>query len=465
MLDPNASLLDQLAALPEEDRLRWIDSLTPDAMRTIVHDWKFLARKNQLPPEGDWYVWLIMAGRGFGKTRTGAEWVKAQVESGACSRLALVGRTAADVRDVMIEGESGILATATPGFIPIYKPSVRKIVWPNGAIATTYSGEEPDQLRGPQHDGAWADELAAWKYEDAWDQLQFGLRLGKSPRVVATTTPRATPLIKGLLWDDPVKKTPNPKVHVTTGSTYENKANLAPQFIHKIVQKYENTRLGQQELYAKILEDVPGALFTMDRLNSHRVLESTVPEMLRIAIGVDPATTNNAKSNETGIVVVGKGVDKHCYVLGDKSGTFSPEQWATRVAYEYLKYKRRRHNVEIVVEVNQGGDMVETVLRSLEKNTDYPQFRGLNMRIVKVRASKGKYARAEPIAQLEEQGKIHHVGTFAELEDQQTTWTTEDDYSPDRLDAYTWACYELLLKDGLTDRLSGMAISAPSLWK
>lgn len=462
MLDSNASMLDQLAALPPELRQEWLDSLSPRALKDIIYDWKFLARKNQLEPPGDWYVWLILAGRGFGKTRTGAEWVRSQVEQEKMGRVALVGRTAADVRDVMVEGESGLLAVSNPRFRPIYKPSVRKIIWPNGAIATTYSGDEPDQLRGPQHDGAWADEAAAWKYEDAWDQLQFGLRLGDRPRVTVTTTPRATPLIKGLLYLDAVKKIPNPKTYVTSGSTYENKANLAPQFIHKIIGKYEGTRLGDQEIYAQILEAPEGALFTQGRIDDRRV-SAPPQEIAMIAIGVDPATTSNAKSNETGIIVAAKGKDRHGYVLEDLSGSYSPEAWAVIVARAYMKYRRQRLNVVITAEVNQGGDLVETVIKSLEKNTDYPEFRGLSMKIRKVRASKGKYARAEPIANLEEQGKIHCVGAFAELEDQLCGWTPNEDYSPDRLDAYVWAFYELLMDEEVS-KLGKMSLSHPSLW-
>lgn len=462
LIDDNLSMLDRLALLPLEVRQEWLDSLSPRALKDIIYDWSFLARRNQLEPPGDWYTWLILAGRGFGKTRTGAEWVRGQVEREAMGRVALVGRTAADVRDVMVEGESGILAVSNPRFRPIYKPSVRKLIWPNGAIATTYSGDEPDQLRGPQHDGAWADELAAWKYEDAWDQLQFGLRLGTQPRVVVTTTPRATTLIKGLMWSDLSKKIPNSKTHVTTGSTYENKANLAPQFIHKIIGKYEGTRLGDQEIYARILEAPEGALFTQDRLDAHRVVEAP-KELAVVAIGVDPATTSNVKSNETGIIVAARGKDRHGYVLEDLSGTYSPEGWAVSVARACLKYKRLRLNVVVTAEVNQGGDMVETILKSLERNTDFPEFRGLNMRVHKVRASKGKFARAEPIANLEEQHKIHNVGVFAELEDQLMSWTPNEDYSPDRLDAYVWAFYELLMDDDVS-RLGKLGLTHPSLW-
>lgn len=366
-------------------------------------------------------MWLVMAGRGFGKTRIGAEWVIERQATGKYRRFALVGETAADTRDVMIEGESGILTIAPPWNRPIYEPSKRRLTWPNGAIATTYSGEKPDQLRGPQHDAAWADEVAKWRYaQDAWDNLEFGLRLGPDPRVVGTTTPRPIKLIRDLLADS--------LTAVTTGSSYENAANLAPSFIQRIIGKYEGTRLGRQELYAEMLEDTPGALWRRDMLESGRAVKH--PDLVRIVVGVDPSVSDNEESAETGIIAAGLGTDGHGYILDDVSLHGSPDTWARSAVTAYWKF----HADRLVGEVNNGGDMVEHTIRTVDKTVAYKA----------VHASRGKLTRAEPIAALYEQGKIHHVGMFATLEDQLCTWTPGQK-SPDRMDALVWALTELML--------------------
>lgn len=390
----------------------------------LLYEWRFWARPNQLPPENWRHVWLILAGRGFGKTRTGAETVRWLVETGQAKRIALVAPTAADARDVMVEGESGILAVSRPDFKPEYEPSKRRITWPNGAVAYTYSAEEPDRLRGPQHDFAWCDELAAWKYpDDTWDNLIFGLRLGDNPRVVVTTTPKPIPLVRKLVND--------PETVVTRGSTYENAANLPPSFLKEIRDKYEGTRLGRQEIYAEILDDVPGALWNRTMLDELRVKKA--PELIRIVVAIDPAVTSGENSDETGIIVAGKGVDGHGYVLEDLSCRMSPDGWATRAVNAYHKYEADR----IVAEVNNGGDLVETTIRTVDRRIPYKA----------VRASKGKRTRAEPIAALYEQGKIHHVGSFPLLEDQMCNFTPDGyDGSPDRVDALVWALTELMLK-------------------
>jgi len=365
-------------------------------------------------------VWLLLAGRGFGKSRTGAEWVREQVESGRSRRIALVAPTAADVRDVMIEGESGLLAICPPWNMPVYESSKRRLTWPNGAIATTYSAEEPDRLRGPQHDAAWCDEVAAWRYPETWDMLMFGLRLGVDPRCVVTTTPKPIPIIRNLLK--------NPTTAITRGSTYENRANLAEAFFEQIVAQYEGTRLGRQELYAEVLDDVEGALWTRALIDQHRV--KVAPELKRIVVAIDPAITASDDSDETGIVVAGLGVDNHGYALDDLSLRASPDGWARRAVEAYHARKADR----IVAEVNQGGDMVEYTIRTVDPRAS----------IKKVHAARGKQTRAEPIVALYEQGRIHHVGVLPQLEEQMCNWVPGMD-SPDRMDAAVWAFTELML--------------------
>lgn len=383
-------------------------------------DWRFWARPEQLPPSCEWLVWLILTGRGWGKTRTGAEWVRSAVESGRCKRLALVGRTAADVRDVMIEGESGLLAISPLWAMPTYEVSKRRLTWPNGAIATTYTAERPDLLRGPQHDGAWCDELAAWQYPEAWDNLMLGLRLGSLPQVVVTTTPRPTAAIRKLA-----------KHHgtvITHGRTYDNLVNLSPQFRERILEQYEGTRLGRQELDGEILEDVPGALWSYDMIDAARVTEA--PDLSRIVVGVDPAVSSTETSAETGIVVAGRTSNGHAYILRDSSGRYTPLQWAQRVLAQDAD--------RIVAEANNGGDLVESNIRTLSQHAP----------VKLVRAAKGKVARAEPVAGLYEQGRVHHVGIHRHLEEQMCSYdATSGKPSPDRMDALVWALTELMLLD------------------
>jgi phage terminase large subunit-like protein len=403
--------------------------MSPQEAERFPTDWRgWWARPNQLPPKTNWQVWLVLAGRGFGKSRTGAEWVREKVETKQAGRLALIGPTTADVRDVMVEGDSGILARSPKHFRPEWKPSKRRLTWPNGAIATTYSADKPDRLRGPQHDGAWADEAAVWRYgPEAWDMLMFGLRLGNNPQVVVTTTPKPVKLIRELL----ARK--GQDVEVTHGTTYENRSNLAEQFLKTIITRYEGTRLGRQELLAELLEDVPGALWQRLRIEELRVL--VIPQLTRIVVAIDPAASSQEKSDETGIIVAGIGEDGHGYVLNDLSGRYTPTEWAKKAIAAYRLYKADR----IVAEINNGGEMVEATLRSIDADIPY---RG-------VHASRGKAIRAEPISALYEQGKVHHVGTLALLEDQQCAFTIDFDrktmgYSPDRLDALVWALTELM---------------------
>jgi len=284
--------------------------LTANEQAALAYDWTFWARPNQLEPAGDWRIWLLLAGRGFGKTRTGAEWIRQQIEKDRCGRLALLAPTAADTRDVMVEGESGILSISPNWNRPVYEPSKRRLTWPNGAIAIVYSADEPERLRGPQHDGAWVDELGAMNYPDqAWTQLTLGLRLGKNPRAVVTTTPKPIPVIKSLVKD--------PTCFVTRGTTYDNIMNLPHAFVRQIVSRYEGTRLGRQELMAEILEDIEGALWSLQAIEAGRVAKP--PELIRIVVAIDPAATNTEDSDETGIIVAGLGRDRQGYVLADVS--------------------------------------------------------------------------------------------------------------------------------------------------
>jgi predicted phage terminase large subunit-like protein len=383
--------------------------------------WPLNARPDQLAPTGDWSAWLVKAGRGWGKTRVGAEWVRSIATPGA--RIALIGPTAADVRDVMIEGESGILSVCEPWNLPTYEPSKRRLTWPSGAMATAYSAEEPDRLRGPQHTHAWADEAAAWARPDTWDMLMMGLRLGEHPRVVVTTTPKMVPLMRSIQS--------MPGLIVTRGRTIDNASNLAPSFVTGLMARYEGTRLGRQELEGEDLDDNPDALWQREGIDACRVREA--PELARVVVAIDPAATSKDSSDETGIVVAGLGADGRGYVLADRSGRFKPDAWARRAVEAFHEHRADR----IVAEGNQGGEMVAHVLTTVEQ--------GLPIRIV--HATRGKLTRAEPIAALYEQGRVSHVGSLPQLEDQLCTWTPGGS-SPDRLDALVWALTELMLGRG-----------------
>ncbi|WCL55780.1 DNA-packaging protein [Gimibacter soli] len=402
-----------------------IRGLSDEETALLFYDWPFWARPEQLAPAGDWRCWLVLAGRGFGKTRSGSEWVRGLVEGGAARRLALVAPTLGDARAVMVEGESGLLAISPPWARPVFEPSKRLLTWPNGAVATLFGAEEPDRLSGPQFDAAWCDELCAWgRADETLDMLRFGLRLGDAPRLLVTTTPRPMPLLKRLMADRATA--------VTRGRTRDNSANLAAGFLDEITRKYGGTRLGRQELDAEILEDTPGALFARDRIETLRV--SGVPEMQRIVVALDPPVTSGETADECGLVAAGLGVDGHGYVLADQSSRgLTPLEWAARAVDLYHELQADR----IVAEGNQGGDLVPALIGQVDASVP----------VKRVHARVGKRLRAEPVAALYEQGRVHHTACFPALEDQMANFTGSlpGGASPDRLDALVWALTDLML--------------------
>lgn len=410
-------------------------NLSPEAIFEYLYDWKRHGREDQqLPqemyPGGGKHTWLILAGRGWGKTRVGAQIVMDEAKSGRSKRIALVAETAADARDVLVEGDSGIIKNSNPDFMPIYEPSKRKLTWPNGVIAHTYNAVEPDQLRGPQHDFAWCDELAKWMYaQETWDMLQFGLRLGQHPRQMVTTTPRPIPVVRELIRD--------PYTYITRGRTLDNRANLAKTFLEKIVKKYEGTRLGRQELDAEILDDMPGALWTRAMLDRAFISWEKAPVMEEIVVSLDPSgiSDDDDDGDSVGIIVAGRNGD-HGFILEDLTCREGPQEWGTRVVNAYKRWSADR----VIAEVNYGGAMVEHVIRTIDPNVP--------VRIV--HASRGKAIRAEPVSALYEQNRIHHLGAFPDLEDQMTLLTRAGYQglgSPDRLDAAVWAITDMFIGD------------------
>lgn len=437
------SLVEVLASYPPEKREELLGAMSEEEQFAMLYSWECWRRPKQATPPGDWRVWVILAGRGFGKTRTGAEFVREQVEANRAGHIALVGATASDVRDTMIEGESGLLSIFPPNQRPRYEPSKRRVTFSNGAIAVAFSADEPDRLRGPNHDLAWADELAAWRYPDAWDQLMLGLRIGDLPRSVVTTTPRPVPVLRRLLKSD------DGTVVITRGSTYENSNNLAGAFLTEMKRRYEGTRLGRQELLAELLEDVEGALWNRDVFDLDRV--NKAPDLVRIVVAIDPAVTSHETSNETGIIVAGVGIDGHGYVLDDYSVRGTPTEWASAAIKAFKYYNADR----IVVEANQGGDMVTHTLRTVDKNVP----------LRAVHASRGKRTRAEPVAALYEQHRIHHVGLLSTLEDQMASWVPDESPSPDRLDALVWAFTDLMIDAKQAPAVVPFSMEQESHWR
>jgi phage terminase large subunit-like protein len=402
-----------------------------DALET---DYRSRARPSQLPLEWDWLVWLILTGRGWGKTWCASSWINELAMTSIC-RIALIGATAPDVRDIMIEGETGVLRTAPNWCRPTYEPSKRKIEWPNGSVAHAFSAEEPDRLRGPQFHFGWLDELASFPNDDeVWNMFQFGLRLGQQPRCIVTTTPRPKKLIRSLL------ERAGKDVAVVRGNTLENAANLAPGFLDAIQRRYGGTRLGRQEIEGQVLLDVPGALWTRDMLEK-AYFAGQLPVMRRVVVAVDPSGTRGEEDSgdSVGIVVAGLGLDEKGYVLADRTCKLSPDAWGREVVRAYREFKADR----VVAERNFGGAMVEHVLRTIDRNVPYRE----------VTASRGKVQRAEPVAALYEQARVRHAGSFPELEDQACAMTSDGyvgDSSPDRLDALVWAISDLMLGATIT---------------
>lgn len=415
----------------------FLSGLSDNALAALPWLFEFWALPHQLPPEGDWKSWVIMGGRGAGKTRAGSEWVRARVEGatpdapGRARRVALVAETFDQGREVMVFGDSGILACSPPDRRPVWEAGRRRLVWANGAVAQVFSAHEPEALRGPQFDAAWVDELAKWKKaEETWDMLQFALRLGEHPQQVVTTTPRNVGVLKAILR--------NPSTVTTHAPTDANRAYLAESFLAEVEARYAGTRLGRQELEGVLLEDVEGALWTTAALEGCRV--EAPPALDRVVVAVDPSVTAGKASDECGIVVAGvvqrgEPQDWRAFVLEDATIRGGPSDWA-RAALAAME----RHGAErLVAEVNQGGDLVESVIRQIDPLVP---FRAL-------RAGRGKGLRAEPVAALYEQGRVRHLRGLGALEDQMCRMTVagyQGRGSPDRLDALVWAIHELMIE-------------------
>lgn len=430
----HVSLGWRIARLPERDQRTVIARMKKEGLDYHLRRWRTWGRDDQLAPESNWAIWVMQAGRGSGKTRAGAEWVLEQVRTGTVGRIHLVGRTLADVRDVMVEGPSGILTCARDDERPTYQPSLRKLTWPNGAEAITFGSQRAAALRGPQADCAWCDELASWhdaplgsQQDSTWSNLLLGLRRGRRPRCVVTTTPKPVRLYRDLLGLRGVV--------VTDARTEHNLAFLAPGFQESVIALYADTRLGRQEVGGELIDDVPGALWRQDLIEPYRVPAERCPrDFAQVVVALDPAVTTGPDSAETGIIVAARGQEGDWYVLRDASGQYSPLGWARTALTLYQEYQADA----IVGEVNHGGDLVEANLRSV---SPYAPFRP-------VTASRGKATRAQPIASLYEQGRVHHVGVFPQLEDQLTCWVPDAGMpSPDRLDALVWALTELQPED------------------
>jgi len=430
------SVMEKIAMLSEEERAAILEGVNMDA---LVWDWSAWARPEQLPPDNDdWSIWMYLAGRGAGKTRSAAEWVreKAKVTNRGQLRFALVARTAADVRDVIVEGESGIINVSPPSERPLYEPSKRRLTWPNGNTATCFTADEPDGLRGPQFHYAWADEIAAWRQSPdaagmtSWDNLRVGTRLGSSPQIICTTTPKRVPVLYGLIAE--AERTG--KVIVSRGSTLDNAGNLSSTYLEAITGVYAGTRLAAQELYGEMLSDVEGALWTIEMIDDCRENAFPVGSPLRV-VGVDPSVAENPR-DECGIVVCAATGERdlyrrHAWVLEDASIHGSPEQWANKVVAMARKY-----SCPVVAEVNQGGALVTNAIHAIDPN----------VRVLEVHSKNGKALRAEPITLAYEQKRVHHINYLADLESQMCAWIPGEGKSPDRVDALVHALTALLIK-------------------
>lgn len=471
------SVAERLAVLPEEDRLEVLRGMVDEALESLATDWLFWGRPEQLTPGGDWRIWLVMAGRGFGKTRTGSEAVREKARRGGFRHVALVGATAADVRDLMVEGPSGLLTISPPGERPRYEPSKRRVTWPNGAIGTAYSDADPEALRGFEGDLAWIDEFGKYRNaQETWDNLAFAMREGRNPQRIVTTTPRMTKvlrdLIKRAIGDADKGRGPDPSIVITRGSTLRNAGNLAATFLEDVVEQYEGTRLGEQELHGVLLEDVEGALWQHAMIELARMGQGQwtrnefgliVPlgvALKEVAVGVDPP----GGKTECGIVVGGKTAERPStmYVLDDRSLKGTPLEWGRAAIAAYVDFGAD----VMVVETNFGGDMVRSNIAGIDPWTDpisgrnYPG--GDTVYIAEAHASRGKEVRAQPIVGFYQQQRVKHVGRFPMLEAEQTTWVPgEGMSSPNRLDALVWIGHYLLVGNTLGQaQSSGAQIAA-----
>ena len=419
-----------LASLAPHERLKFINSLTPGELLTLEHDWSFWGRPDQQEPPGNWSTWLTLCGRGWGKTETGAQWLRQRVANGAMS-IAIIAETQKDLEEVMVPR---IIAVHPEVEAPKVRYKPVRLTWPNGATALGYNGTEPDQLRGPEFDTAWVDELAKYRYaQEVWDMLQFTMRRSEQPRVLVTTTPRPLPIVRAIKADA--------RTYVTRGSTFDNAENLPKIFLDKLQDRYAGTRLGRQELEAEVLDDVPGALWTRTVIEQARAARS-LPDLRRTVVAIDPSGARSEQdegADSIGIVVVGLGVDGRYYVLADLTCRMSPAGWGARAIQAYHRFSADA----IVAETNYGGAMVEATIRQLDKNVKF----------IEVKASRGKVVRAEPISALYEQGKVSHALAYEgevvqldQLEDQMCLMTGEGfmgDGSPDRVDALVWGISSL----------------------
>jgi phage terminase large subunit-like protein len=419
----------RLAELSPEKRAEVLKGVSAAELGALEYNWEFWARPDQLPPPPPWRTWLLRGGRGSGKTRSSAEWVRAEMTSGRRRQMGIIAPTADSLRGICVEGPSGLLSVGPPDERPQYEPSTRRVVYANGGIVRLFSAEEPDRLRGPNLDGYWLDELTSMDNAAAvWDMLQMALRVpgpqGHPPCGVVSTTPKMHRVLKQIIAA--------PSTVVTIAKTSDNASNLDESTLAYLSEKYGGTRLGRQELDAELLEDMEGALWNRDLIDACRIKRGDLPDrLLRVVVAVDPPGGSSKGNAECGIVVAGIGMDRHGYVLADLSGRMSPEKWARTAVNAYHGYKADR----IVAEQNFGGAMVESTIRSIDARAP----------IKMVVASRGKQVRAEPIAAYYEQHRVHHVGEFPTLEDQMTGWDpAESGPSPDRVDALVWALTDLM---------------------
>lgn len=446
------SLFDEVAKYGEFERREWLDSLPDPIAEDILRlPWWFIGRPEQQEPEGNWNVWLILSGRGWGKTRTGGEWLSKQIldnpksPDGSSTQWAIIAPRFSDTKNVCVEGPSGFLrALEHRGLMPdvdfVYNKSSYKIIFNDGQIVHMFGADSPDAGRGLNLSGAWLDELAMWQYPyETWTEgLAPALRIGERPRVVVTTTPKPIKLLK-----DWTSRTDG-SVHVTRGSTFDNASNLSSSALIELRARYEGTRVGRQELYGELLENAEGALWTREWIENTRITLDKLPNLYRIIVAIDPAVTSGENSDETGIITAGMSTNGHFYILADDTVKATPNVWGRVAVDAYREWKADR----IVAEVNNGGDMVVMVLQQVDNS----------VAVTKVHATRGKKIRAEPISALYEQGRVHHVGTFPQLEDQLVMWTPESNDSPDRLDAMVWALSELNTGGSSLLALAGMSL-------